>query len=568
MELRQSFWPAAELVLASNQISTIFCSRGEGRMKGKVASKPRATVLCSLCALVLLGLVWSTPAHTQAGAVEAYAEAMKQPRIAEQIAGLERYLSVAQNSILRQDALEVLIWDYLRMGSVRHVQERAQELLKLDPGNPVAQAALQEQGNETPIAQTKSKNRSHHSQRVLTAQAALVALEQLRKPEGMEPQDFAALRRRVESRLNGTLGLAYVQEEQYQEARTPLQQAVAVDPANPQYAYALGLALLNSKEPDQQSAFLYLARAVNLTKGTPQGSPIAEFARKEYHKAGGNDADWNGFLAAAVIPSGTMQTASTATVAANAPSSLSKPAVVQPSVTVNVTATALSPQSSTTVAKNTPPANPATAANNTNTPRVDAVPRRTPEPVHEPRLQLSAPTAPLSLGILIQTSLLTNHNRPTIIATLRDIVSHLRADDEVAILVFSNQLDFEQDLTANDALLEQAMNALRPRSGKALLDGIIFAAGHLKRIGKNSNRVLLVISDGSSSNNKESLPVTSEISGVRIDCVGLNADGNAQRELLSRLAAYSGGQATFANDAQQFRVAALTLTQQLGLPVR
>jgi len=26
----------------------------------------------------------------------------------------------------------------------------------------------------------------------------------------MEPQDFAALRRRVESRLNGTLGLAYV----------------------------------------------------------------------------------------------------------------------------------------------------------------------------------------------------------------------------------------------------------------------------------------------------------------------------------------------------------------------
>ncbi|HYX53710.1 MAG TPA: VWA domain-containing protein [Candidatus Limnocylindrales bacterium] len=492
---------------------------------------------------------------------------MKQPRIAEQIAGLERYLSVAQNSILRQDALEVLIWDYLRMGSVRHVQERAQDLLKLDPANPVAQAALEEQGAAPPTVQAKSKNKSHQSQKVIAAQAALIALEQLRKPEGMEPQDFAALRRRVESRLNGTLGLDYVEDEEYQLARTPLQQAVAVDPGNPQYAYALGLALLNSKDPDQQSAFLYLARAVNLTQGTAQGAPIAEFARKQYQKAGGNDGDWSRYLAAAVVPSGTLQSASTAAVAANAPASVT-PGKATQAIMASGAGSPNAQQNTSVVAKNTPPPNPASGSGNSGSTRSDAVPRRTPEPVYQPRLQLSAPTAPLSLGIMIQTSLLTNHNRPAIIATLKEIVSHLRADDEAAILVFSNQLDFEQDLTANDALLEQAMSTLRPRPGRALLDGIAFAAGHLKRIGKNSNRVLLVISDGNSSNNKESLPVTSEISGVRIDCVGLNADGDSQRQLLSRLAAYSGGQASFANDPQQFRVAALTMTQQLGLPVR
>ncbi len=513
--------------------------------------------------MLAAGLLLAVPAGAQANAVEAYADAMKQPRIAEQIAGLERYLGVAQNSILRQDALEVLIWDYLRMGSVRHVQERAQDLLKLDPGNPVAQAALEEQGAAPPVVQTKSKNKSHQSQKVIAAQAALVALEQLRKPEGMEAQDFAALRRRVESRLNGTLGLAYVEEEQYQLARTPLQQAVAVDPGNPQYAYALGLALLDSKDPDQQSAFLYLARAVNLTQGTAQGAPVAEFARKQYHKAGGNDGDWNRFLAAAVVPSGSMQAVATATVAANAPASVSPGKSTQTGTSNRTAPNTQSAQNQAVIAKNTPPSDPS-AANK----RADAVPLRTPEPVYQPRLQLSAPTAPLSLGILIQTSLLTNHNRPAIIATLKEIVSHLRADDEAAILVFSNQLDFEQDLTPNDALLEQAMSTLRPRSGRALLDGISFAAGHLKRIGKNSNRVLLVISDGNSSNNKEELPVTSQIGGVRIDCVGLNADGDSQRQLLSRLAAYSGGQATFANDPQQFRVATLTLTQRLGLPVR
>ena len=141
---------------------------------------------------------------------------------------------------------------------------------------------------------------------------------------------------------------------------------------------------------------------------------------------------------------------------------------------------------------------------------------------------MSTPNPPLSLGILIETSLLTRQNRDAIIGTLKGLVENLRAEDEAAILVFSDQLDFEQDLTANDNLLEDAMTNLRPRPGKALLDGVAFAAGHLRRIGKNSNRVLLVISDGRSGRQSD-LPISAEIKGVRIDCIGLNADGADQR---------------------------------------
>jgi Mg-chelatase subunit ChlD len=182
---------------------------------------------------------------------------------------------------------------------------------------------------------------------------------------------------------------------------------------------------------------------------------------------------------------------------------------------------------------------------------------------------IGAPYEPVSLGILIETALLTKHNRPAIIATLRDVVQHLRGDDEAAILVFSNQLDFEQDLTANDQLLEQAMNGLKPRRGKALLDGIAFAAGHLKRIGKNANRVLLVISDGRSQNlSRESLPLSTQLNGVKVYCIGLNADSADQRALLERLASYSGGQARFASDAEQFRMLAMEMTGFLGVPTR
>ena len=184
-------------------------------------------------------------------------------------------------------------------------------------------------------------------------------------------------------------------------------------------------------------------------------------------------------------------------------------------------------------------------------------------------LGIRAPYAPVSLGILIETALLTKHNRPIIIATLRDIIEHLRGDDEAAILVFSNQLDFEQDLTTNDQLLDQAMDSLKPKRGEALLQGIAFAAGHLKRIGKNPNRVLLVISDGRSRDlSRDSLPLSAQLQGVRVYCIGFNANGADQRALLERLASYSGGQASFADDPEQLRMVAMQMAGFLGVQSR
>jgi len=573
-------------------------------------------------ALLCLGFAANAAAQNQTS-LEVYANAMKQPQVSEQIAGLERFLSMGESGILKQDALEVLIWDYSRMGSLGHAQQRAADLLKLDPGNPVA-IATQSRPPEQP-AQSRN-NKSVGKERIDAAQRALTAMEALRKPEGMLPGDFAALRRHVESTLNGALGLAYVDRQQYQLARTPLQQAAAVDPANPQYAYALGLALLYSGETESQNAFLYLARAADLTKGTPAGQQIAEFARKQYHKAGGTDADWSRYLAAAVVPS--QERARSPIVASNSQPAPSTTTFVvvgnsqpppQPSPT---TAKAPTSQPSPAVAPNIPPgvpgASPSSVSNaqpkpSSSAPAVaanPAQPQSNPNAASNPQLSRKAeaklvppalppsaipshpagstdvdshgtkltpekkpgivtPYEPVSLGILIETALLTKHNRPAIIATLRDVIKHLRSEDEAAVLVFSNQLDFEQDLTANDELLEQAMNGLRPQRGKALLDGIAFAAGHLKRIGKNNNRVLLVISDGRTQSLRgDSVPLSSQVSGVKIYCIGLNADGADQRALLEKLASYSGGQAGFASDPQQFRMLALQMTGFLGVPGR
>jgi hypothetical protein len=172
----------------------------------------------------------------------------------------------------------------------------------------------------------------------------------------------------------------------------------------------------------------------------------------------------------------------------------------------------------------------------------------------------------VSLGILIETSLMTSQNRAAIVATLKEIVRNLRRNDEACILVFSDQLDFEQDLTADDRLLEDALGQIHAKPGKALLSGIAFAAGHLKRIGKNPNRILLVISDGDTRpDSADTLSFRSQVTGVRIDCVGLKTAGDSGRALLERIAAYSGGKASFAAGPEDFRTAALEITRSMGI---
>jgi tetratricopeptide (TPR) repeat protein len=530
-------------------------------------------------ALVTLLCVFSdaqAQSQPQSGesSISAYADAIKKSTIAERITAMDHYLSIAGGSNLKVDALEFLIWDHLRLNHQSQSVQRAQQLMAISPANPIAMAVLNQNAPAAPQGKAQAQSQ------LGALKSAKNSLDRLNKPEGMLDRNFQILKQQVAIMLTGATGLCYLEMEDYPDARPALQQAVTNDPNNAQWVYGLALALLNGKNRDQYRGYWYLARASNLTEGTPQGQQIASYARTTYRKDGGKDAGWDRFLASAAAldappnAEGTTGSSSASTaVASNGHSgnSVSTAASPNPSNTNTASAQAPKPQPTQTATKSSA-SNSSKSKNSSGFEATLHEPMR-PESASPPVVApnrpkvMAAPSEAVSLGIMIETSLLTNENREAIIATLKDIVRSMRSNDEACILVFSDQLDFEQDLTADDKLLEEAISQIRPKPGKALLPGIAFAAGHLKRIGKNANRILLVISDGRTSQaNADTLQFRSQVTGVRIDCIGLNA-GATEQALLERVASYSGGKAFFASAPGEFRTAALQMTRTMGIAV-
>ncbi len=127
----------------------------------------------------------------------------------------------------------------------------------------------------------------------------LNALPQLRRPLGMSAADFTLLSRQVNAMLSGAAGTAELHLKDYVSARSYLHNAVYVNSNSAQDTYALALADLNGPDRNLKEGYWYMARAVDLAQGTPQGMEMARFARAQYVKDGGSTSDWNDFLASA-----------------------------------------------------------------------------------------------------------------------------------------------------------------------------------------------------------------------------------------------------------------------------
>ena len=177
----------------------------------------------------------------------------------------------------------------------------------------------------------------------------------------------------------------------------------------------------------------------------------------------------------------------------------------------------------------------------------------------------------MSLGILMETSLAGKENRGAVVNSLVDMLRRLNERDEAFILTYDNNLVFEQDLTSDPQQLEDALAEIKPQHGAVLDDAVAFAAGHLARIAKYPNRVLLVISDGRNVDSQASPVQTSaeiNAAGVRIFCIGVDVSESEGLYRLRQLAASTGGQSRFISTPGQFRDATRYIAQNIGIDFR
>jgi tetratricopeptide (TPR) repeat protein len=220
----------------------------------------------------------------------AYVGAVQQTDAAAKISGLEAFLAQYPNSVMKEDALDLLMSTYQQTGNLAKVMDAANRLLAANPENAKALVLLA--FNEK--AAQKWADAKQHAER------GLQALPKMPKPEGVTDADFAKQKTQYAAILNGVAGLSALQLKDYAAAQTHLRAAVEADPNNPssvENVYPLALAYLTASPSDDVNGLFFIARAANLIADPKGKADVIKFGHSKYVKYHGSEEGWNELLA-------------------------------------------------------------------------------------------------------------------------------------------------------------------------------------------------------------------------------------------------------------------------------
>ncbi|HEY6935533.1 MAG TPA: hypothetical protein VI424_00195 [Terriglobales bacterium] len=247
----------------------------------------------------------------------AYVGAIQQSNPQAKASALEAFLQQYPNSVMKTDALELLMATYEQAGDTAKMQATADRVLQADPNNLRALALLT-------YSHRHQAEQNQNPQQNLAAAAqygekGLQALASAPKPDGMSDADFSKLKDQTSAIFNGAVGLSALQNKDYKSAMEHLRAAVDQNPNNLTDVYPLALAYYSAGNPPKPSTpppppadannppppdpavvdanvqgLFFIARAVNLASGQAQ---IADFGKKWYTKFHGNDQGWTDLVA-------------------------------------------------------------------------------------------------------------------------------------------------------------------------------------------------------------------------------------------------------------------------------
>ena len=156
---------------------------------------------------------------------------------------------------------------------------------------------------------------------------------------------------------------------------------------------------------------------------------------------------------------------------------------------------------------------------------------------------------PVSIVMLLDQSGSMVKATDAVKAAARSFVSSLRAEDSLAVAMFSDGLLFAHDLTRNRAHSLDAIDDYTARGGTALYDAIYGAVGRLKS--EEGRRVIVVLTDGRDENNPGTAPgsvhtaaeVVKAVKENRCIVFTIGLGPKVDKAVLAQVAGQSGGEA-------------------------
>src|SRR5579862_617763 len=231
----------------------------------------------------------------------AYVAAMQQKDPTAKISGLEAFVTQYPNSVMKNQALEILMQTYQQSNNVKKAMETAGKLVAADPCH-VPSLTLLTYVNRM-MAQGGDPNwKQESADAEKYGQQGLDCLPKFNKPEGTSDADFTKMKAQMTGNFEAGIGWGALQDKDYAKSATHLKAAVDANPPDSQkdlaLLYPLALSYLQQTPPDYQNGVWYAARAAAVAPA-PNQPAIEKYARSQYIKYHQGDDGWADVLNAA-----------------------------------------------------------------------------------------------------------------------------------------------------------------------------------------------------------------------------------------------------------------------------
>ncbi|HEY3972119.1 MAG TPA: hypothetical protein VGM18_03890 [Candidatus Sulfotelmatobacter sp.] len=250
------------------------------------------------------------PAQGQAAAPAAQAPVIKDPAeynayVAAyqasdpnaKISGLEAFLTQYPNSVMKNQALELLMAAYQQTNNMKKAMDTAAKLVAVDTCNEGALARLayfdrvMAQGGDPNAKQLLADAKKY-------GQQGLDCLPKFTPPAGTSEADVQKTKDQMNAIFNAAIGISCLQDKDNACATKSLRVAVDANPTDFSVVYPLALAYLGSTPPDYQNGIWFAARAAAVAPAAAQAG-IEKYAKSQYVKFHAGDDGWAELLAAA-----------------------------------------------------------------------------------------------------------------------------------------------------------------------------------------------------------------------------------------------------------------------------